>query len=161
MQFTASSLLRLQRLTFRDLVGPGLCATAPGRTAGAPPLCQLARSFPVTGPQPLSSLWRAGIRASRRASPSAPQLLAFSPGKEQAAGVWETCLAPGWHSIIIITSTCFKELACARHVRILMEIVSGRCPSPLYRGWDQDLGSKPLGPAPEATKLVNCEMLLD
>ena len=24
------------------------------------------------------------------------QLLAFSPGKEQAAGVWETCLAPGW-----------------------------------------------------------------
>ena len=31
-----------------------------------------------------------------RASPSAPQLLAFSPGKEQAAGVWETCLAPGW-----------------------------------------------------------------
>ena len=28
--------------------------------------------------------------------PSAPQLLAFSPGKEQAAGVWETCLAPGW-----------------------------------------------------------------
>ena len=21
---------------------------------------------------------------------------AFSPGKEQAAGVWETCLAPGW-----------------------------------------------------------------
>ena len=23
------------------------------------------------------------------------QLLAFSPGKEQAAGVWETCLAPG------------------------------------------------------------------
>ena len=22
--------------------------------------------------------------------------LAFSPGKEQAAGVWETCLAPGW-----------------------------------------------------------------
>ena len=28
-----------------------------------------------------------------RASPSAPQLLAFSPGQEQAAGVWETCLA--------------------------------------------------------------------
>ena len=28
--------------------------------------------------------------------PIAPQLLAFSPGKEQAAGVWETCLAPGW-----------------------------------------------------------------
>ena len=28
--------------------------------------------------------------------PSASQLLAFSPGKEQAAGVWETCLAPGW-----------------------------------------------------------------
>ena len=26
----------------------------------------------------------------------APQPLAFSPGKEQAAGVWETCLAPGW-----------------------------------------------------------------
>ena len=25
-----------------------------------------------------------------------PQLLAFSPGEEQAAGVWETCLAPGW-----------------------------------------------------------------
>ena len=31
-----------------------------------------------------------------RASPSASQLLASSPGKEQAAGVWETCLAPGW-----------------------------------------------------------------
>ena len=31
-----------------------------------------------------------------RASPSASQLLAFSPGKEQAAGEWETCLAPGW-----------------------------------------------------------------
>ena len=29
-------------------------------------------------------------------SPSASQLLAFSPGKEKAAGVWETCLAPGW-----------------------------------------------------------------
>ena len=29
---------------------PGLCATAPGRRAGAPPLWQLARSFPVTGP---------------------------------------------------------------------------------------------------------------
>ena len=29
-------------------------------------------------------------------APSAPQLLAFSPGMEQAAGVWETCLAPGW-----------------------------------------------------------------
>ena len=28
--------------------------------------------------------------------PGASQLLAFSPGKEQAAGVWETCLAPGW-----------------------------------------------------------------
>ena len=25
-----------------------------------------------------------------RASPSAPQLLAYSPGKEQAAGVWAT-----------------------------------------------------------------------
>ena len=33
---------------------------APGRRAGAPPLWQLARSFPVTGPQPLSSLRRAG-----------------------------------------------------------------------------------------------------
>ena len=22
--------------------------------------------------------------------------LVFQPGKEQAAGVWETCLAPGW-----------------------------------------------------------------
>ena len=29
-------------------------------------------------------------------APSASQLLAFSRGKEQAAGVWETCLAPGW-----------------------------------------------------------------
>ena len=27
---------------------------------------------------------------------AAPQLLAFSPGKEQAAGVWETSLAPDW-----------------------------------------------------------------
>ena len=44
---------------------PGLCAIAPGRRAGAPPLWQLARSFPVTGPQPLSSLRRAGNRASR------------------------------------------------------------------------------------------------
>ena len=44
---------------------PGLCATAPGRRAGAPPLWQLARSFPVTGPQPLSSLRRAGNWASR------------------------------------------------------------------------------------------------
>ena len=35
-------------------------AIAPGRRAGAPPLWQLARSFPVTGPQPLSSLRRAG-----------------------------------------------------------------------------------------------------
>ena len=33
---------------------------------------------------------------TRPDSPGAPQLLAFSPGKEQAAGVWETCLAPGW-----------------------------------------------------------------
>ena len=32
----------------------------PGRRAGAPPLWQLARSFPVTGPQPLSALRRAG-----------------------------------------------------------------------------------------------------
>ena len=31
--------------------------------------------------------------APRACSPSAPQLLAFSPGKEQAAGVWETCLS--------------------------------------------------------------------
>ena len=38
---------------------------APGRIAGAPPLWQLARSFPVTGPQPLSSLRRAGNWASR------------------------------------------------------------------------------------------------
>ena len=44
---------------------PGLCAIAPGRRAGAPPLWQLARSFPVTGPQPDSSLRRAGNRASR------------------------------------------------------------------------------------------------
>ena len=44
---------------------PGLCATALGRTAGAPPLWQLARSFPVTGLQPLSSLRRAGNWASR------------------------------------------------------------------------------------------------
>ena len=43
----------------------GLCDIAPGRRAGAPPLWQLARSFPVTGPQPLSSLRRAGNRASR------------------------------------------------------------------------------------------------
>ena len=35
---------------------------------------------------------------------SAPQLLAFSPGKEQAAGVWETCLAPGWSSAAQRTS---------------------------------------------------------
>ena len=42
-----------------------LCATAPVRRAGAPTLWQLARSFPVTGPQPLSSLRRAGNRASR------------------------------------------------------------------------------------------------
>ena len=33
---------------------PGFYATAPGRRAGALPLRQLARSFPVTGPQPLS-----------------------------------------------------------------------------------------------------------
>ena len=39
---------------------PGLCAIAPGRRAGAPPLWQLARSFPVTGPQPLTPLRRAG-----------------------------------------------------------------------------------------------------
>ena len=43
---------------------PGLCAIAPGRRAGAPPLWQLARSFPVTGLQPLSSLRRAGNWAS-------------------------------------------------------------------------------------------------
>ena len=49
---------------------PGLCATAPGRRAGAPPLWQLARSFPVTGPQPLSSLRRAGNWASLELSPS-------------------------------------------------------------------------------------------
>ena len=30
------------------------------------------------------------------ASPSPSQLLAFAPAKEQAAGVWETYLAPGW-----------------------------------------------------------------
>ena len=36
------------------------------------------------------SLWRLDIQIF------ASQLLAFSPGKEQAAGVWETCLAPGW-----------------------------------------------------------------
>ena len=30
------------------------------------------------------------IAEEGRASPSASQLLAFSPGKEQAAGVWET-----------------------------------------------------------------------
>ena len=30
--------------------------------------------------------------ASREPSIVSP----FSPGKEQAAGVWETCLAPGW-----------------------------------------------------------------
>ena len=35
-------------------------------------------------------------RGGGDAEPSASQLLAFSPGKEQAAGVWETCLAPGW-----------------------------------------------------------------
>ena len=29
------------------------------------------------------------------------QLLAFSPGKEQAAGVWETCLVPGWSTIAL------------------------------------------------------------
>ena len=29
----------------------------------------------------------------------ASQLLAFSPGKEQAAGVWETRLAPGWYKL--------------------------------------------------------------
>ena len=43
---------------------PGLCAIAPGRRAEAPLLWQLARSFPVTGLQPLSSLQRAGNRAS-------------------------------------------------------------------------------------------------
>ena len=36
-----------------------------------------------------------GAQRKRCRAPSAPQLLAFSPGKEQAAGVWETCLAPG------------------------------------------------------------------
>ena len=35
-------------------------------------------------------------RGQRGSLPHAPQLPAFSPGKEQAAGVWETCLAPGW-----------------------------------------------------------------
>ena len=39
-----------------------------------------------------------------RASPSASELLAFSPGKEQAAGVWETCLAPGWLPFRILIS---------------------------------------------------------
>ena len=42
-----------------------VCAIAPGRRAGAPPLWQLARSFPVTGPQPLSSpaCWEPGFQA--------------------------------------------------------------------------------------------------
>ena len=44
---------------------PGLCAIAPGRRAEAPLLWQLARSFPVTGLHPLSSLQRAGNWASR------------------------------------------------------------------------------------------------
>ena len=51
---------RLARLApARAASRPGLCAIAPGRRAGGPPLWQLARSFPVTGPQPLSSLRRA------------------------------------------------------------------------------------------------------
>ena len=50
----------------RSLLLPGrVCATALGRRAGAPPLWLLARSFPVTGPQPLSSLRHAGNWASR------------------------------------------------------------------------------------------------
>ena len=58
---------------------PGLCAIAPGRSAGAPLLWQLARSFPVTGPQPLSSLRRAGNRAS---TPERPQ------GSPASSSVW-------------------------------------------------------------------------
>ena len=40
--------------------------------------------------------------ASGSLAPSASQLLAFSPGTEQAAGVWETCLAPGWPQLRLI-----------------------------------------------------------
>ena len=40
-----------------------------------------------------------------RASPSASQLLAFSPGKEQAAGVWETPGLPVHHHFPEFTQT--------------------------------------------------------
>ena len=44
----------------------------------------------------------------------ASQLLAFSPGKEQAAGVWETCLAPGWPQLREFPPETGLILRCAR-----------------------------------------------
>ena len=46
---------------------------------------------------------------------SASQLLAFSPGEEHAAGLWETCLAPGWPHFGIVNKAeidVFQELSC-------------------------------------------------
>ena len=79
-------------------VRPSSVAPDPPHTRGAPP--------PPQDPSPLTSVHGdspgkntgMGCRAllqgvfltQGRASPSASQLLAFSPGKEQAAGVWET-----------------------------------------------------------------------
>ena len=51
----------------------------------------------VSSLRPVGSHESEGLaeHAKPRRSLRTSQLLAFSPGKEQAAGVWETCLAPG------------------------------------------------------------------
>ena len=63
---------------------PTLCDPRDGSAAGSPvPGILQARTLERRAPAE-RLLWPG------RASPSASQLLAFSPGKEQAAGVWET-----------------------------------------------------------------------
>ena len=49
---------------------------------------------------------------------SASQLLAFSPGKEQAAGVWETCLAPGWPQLRSRLPFGPREMGCGNSILI-------------------------------------------
>ena len=64
---------------------PGLCAIAPGRRAGAPPLWQLARSFPVTGPQPLSWVRKTPWGRAQQPTP------VFLPGESQGWGSLVGC----------------------------------------------------------------------
>ena len=100
--YPSSKLFSSCKMNFVDPL-INYCPLSPFPSPWASLVAQLVENPPAMWETWVQSLGWAWASLAQRfpassvlAREGAPQLLAFSPGKEQAAGVWETCLAPGW-----------------------------------------------------------------